>query len=104
MFVSPKPLKQAQAEFAALCQSLADQAWTRYMRCPSVRLYLVGSKSAGLDTHNPRSEIWSSLAVMSDDGLQTVRPEPLPRNVTRERMADVIRDWLRTEPLWIFAD
>jgi hypothetical protein len=103
--VSPKPFAQCQQEFAEECRRLAADAFGHNFR-NGLPVYLAGSRRAGLDTLNPRAEIWASLQIATeeDSHLQTVRPEPLPRNLTIDQLAAVIRDWLRTEPLWIFAD
>jgi len=103
--VSPKPYKQAQREFSELCYSLAEKAWRAYMQNVNQELYLIGTKSQGIDTLNPSFWIWSSFDVGNADAVAfIVSPERIRRDYTVEQLAGWIRDRLRTEPMYIFAD
>lgn len=103
-----KSLAEMRANFYAECRRLAEKCWAEYMRNPYQRLYLVGKKTAGLDTLDPRSEIWAEFSIEGEDhreqGWLCVRPETLSRASTAEVLTSTIMEWLRREPLWIFAD
>lgn len=106
-----KSYKQCQAEFAAEIKRLAELAFRRMCRNNHEALYLVGTKRKGMDTLQPWAEIWERLSIASADehdarkpDLMLVRSERLPMSVTLEHLGEIIRDWLKREPLWIFAD
>ncbi len=91
------------------CRRLAELCFERYCRNLYEPLYLVGTQRPCLDTHNPRLPIWEHLTVATaaeeeSGAFIIVRPEPLPRHLTIEHLADFIRDWLKTEPIWCYAD
>ncbi len=106
--ISPKPYKQMQAEYAALCRALAAQTDAAYRRDITTPLYLIGQRRPGLDTLNPTAPIWSALDIAPDheDRLDwyTVTSQPLPRSQTIDHLAHTIRSILNSEPLYIFAD
>lgn len=94
-----------QKEFAEECQRLAGECFHRYCRNVSEPLYLIGTKREG-------TVIWERFSVASEAevdkregyGLEYVRPEALPRHLTMDHLASVIRDILSKEPLALFAD
>jgi hypothetical protein len=94
-----------QRDFQAEIDRLASFAWRAY-HFDLTPLYLVGRKATGLDTLNPRAEIWTELSCEHEaaDGWECVRSEHIPRDETLEQVRGRIRDWLSREPLWIFAD
>lgn len=109
--IVPKPYAQMQREFADECQRLAELAFRRACQNNYDHLYLCGSKETGLDTLNPRAAIWRRLSVATAEEIDArpeltiVRQEKLPaHHRTIEHLAVIIRDWLKSEPLWIFAD
>lgn len=103
--IVPKPYKTALAEYHALCATLAETAWREYMQNVNQKLYLTGTKSQGLDTLNPKFWIWASFAIGNESTPAfVVTPEPIPRNLTQEQLAQWIQERLRGEPMYIFAD
>lgn len=102
--IVPKPYKQVMQEYYALLGSLAKSADELYRENISRRLYLLGTKAEGLDTLNPKREIWQSIFVGEGESDWHVSPEPLPRNLTVNQLAEWIRERLKSEPLYIFAD
>ncbi len=85
---------------------LVELAFDRYGIDLSTRLYLVGRKATGIDSHNPQVEIWAALDVLPEEpeGWDPIRPEPVPRHFTRDGLRDWFRQSLKREPLWLFAD
>ncbi len=110
MVVVPRKDEDCKRDYYAECRRLAELAFERYCGNIWEPLYLAGTKRCGLDTLNPRSEIWASLDVATElyihnsAVLMTVDGRALPRHMTVDQLADYIQDLLRSVPLWIFAD
>ena len=92
--------------FHAELSRLAELSFDRYGMDISTPLYLVGRKECGLDTHNPRLAIWAEFDVRAEepDGWELVSGSHVPRNLTREALADWFRQVVKREPVWLFVD
>ncbi len=96
-------LRQQQAAYQEVLRTLAQATRHRYDRRPADRLYLVGTRS-GPDAP------WDGLCVATDDeqdrcpALIPVRWEYLPPALCVAELHQLFDEYLRREPLWIFAD
>lgn len=102
--VCVKPYKQAMREYHELIAQLAADADRMYREDLSRRLYVCGTREEGLDTLNPKREIWASMSISEGAEDWHVSPEPTPSNLTIEQLQEWIRERIKSEPLWIFAD
>jgi hypothetical protein len=92
--IKAKTTDEMRRALATVAAFLACEAFTRYCRNVCQRLYLVGRKDA--------AGRWDVLKVAAEgepdyDAMEVFRPEPLPRNLTEQHLADMIRGWIGKE-------
>lgn len=98
--------EDCQRDYHNELRRLAELAFSIYSRNNYDRLYLIGRRAMGIDSHNPLASIWAEWSIASDipDGWEIVRAEHIPISMTAIHMAALLRDWTRREPCWLYAN